>query len=103
MSHDRISKALELLKKFPDNDLARFNLAQAYVDANDFKNAAEHLRPLCTKKPDWMVAHISLGKCLLAVGERAEARKFFEHARQLAIDQHHDGPLEEVTELLKAL
>ena len=103
MSHDRISKALDLLGKFPDNDLSRFNLAQAYVDANDFQKAAEHLRPLCAKKSDWMVAHISLGKCLLAVGEKVEAKKFFEHARQLAIEQHHDGPLEEVTELLKSL
>ena len=33
MSHDRIAKALELWERFPDNDLSRFNLAQAYVDA----------------------------------------------------------------------
>ena len=60
MSNDRIAKARELYEKFPNNDLSRFNLAQAYFDAGDFKNAAEHLRPLCAKKPDWMVAHILL-------------------------------------------
>ena len=54
MTPDRIGKALELLKNFPDNDLARVNLAQAYVDANDFKNAAEHLQPLCLTKSDWV-------------------------------------------------
>lgn len=100
MSHDRIAKALDLLEKFPDNDLARFSLAQAYFDANDFKNAAGHLRALCAEKPDWMVVHILLGKCSLATGERDEAKKLIEHAHQLAIAQHHDGPREELEELL---
>jgi predicted Zn-dependent protease len=103
MSNDRIAKALDLWKKFPDNDLSRYNLAQAYFDAGDFNNAAEHLRPLCAKKPDWMVVHILLGKCLLHTGQQAEARKSLEHARQLAGAQHHEGPLEELTELLKSL
>ncbi len=103
MSHDRIAKALELLKRFPDNELPRFNLAQAYFDAHDYQNAAEHLRALCAKKPDWMVVHILLGKCLVAEGESAEGKRILEHARQLAIAQHHDGPCEELTELLKSL
>jgi predicted Zn-dependent protease len=103
VSHDRIAKALELWKKFPDNDLARYNLAQAYFDAGNFNNAAEHFRPLCAKKPDWMVVHILLGKCLLATGNSSEARPVLEHARHLAQVQHHEGPLEELTELLRAL
>jgi len=103
MSSDRVAKAQKLYEKFPDNDLSRFNLAQAYFDAGDYTNAAEHLRPLYAKKPDWMVVHILLGKCLLAAGEPAQAKPILEHALQLAIAQHHDGPREELTELLKVL
>ncbi len=103
MTTDRISKALELWQKFPDNDLARFSLAQAYFDANDFTNAAEHLRALCAKKSDWMVVHILLGKCGLTEGKRDKAKELFEHARRLAVEQHHDGPREELEELLKTL
>ena len=103
MGNDRINKALELWKKFPDNDLSRFNLSQAYFDAADFANAIEHLRALCAKKPDWMVVHIQLGKSLLAVGETQSARPILEHALQLAIAQHHDTPREELEELLKTL
>ena len=103
MSNDRIAKALELLQKFPDNDLSRFNLAQAYFDAGDFTNAAEHLRSLCAKKPDWMVVHVLLGKCLLAAGEPAEAKRILEHALRLAVAQHHDGPREELEDLLHAM
>lgn len=103
MGNDRIAKALELWKKFPGNDLARYNLAQAYFDTGDFTNAAEHLRPLCAKKPDWMVVHILLGKCLLATGNSGQAKPILEHALQLAIAQHHDSPREELTDLLKTL
>ena len=103
MSHDRIDKALELWQRFPDNDLSRFNLAHAYVDANDYASAVEHLRALCAKKPEWMVAHIQLGKSLIALGHSAEARPILEHALELAIAQHHDSPREELTELLKTL
>lgn len=100
MSHDRIAQAQALLEKFPGNDLARYSLAQALFDAGDYAGAAEHLRPLCAKKPDWMVVHILLGKCL---GRTPEAKMILEHARQLAIAQHHDGPREELEELLKTL
>ena len=103
MGNDRIAKALELWKKFPDNDLSRYNLAQTYFDAGDYIHAAGHLRPLCTKKPDWMVVHILLGKCLLNAGQREEAKKILESALQLAIEQHHDGPREDVAEFLKTL
>ena len=103
MSHDRIAQARELWQRFPDNDLSRFNLAQAYVDAKDYASAIEHLRALCDKKPDWMVVHIQLGKSLLAVGESRRAKPILEHALQLAITQHHDGPREELEELLKTL
>jgi|SRR5579871_2936863 len=103
MSSDRITKALELWQRFPDNDLSRFNLAQAYCDANDFPNAIEHLRALCAKKPDWMVAHIQLGKALITLGRPAEAKPILEHALDLAVAQHHDSPREELTELLHTL
>jgi len=103
MSNDRIAKALELWQRFPDNDLSRFNLAQSYFDATDYAHAIEHLRALCDKKPDWMVVHIQLGKSLIATGRAAEARPFLEHALRLAIAQHHDGPCDELTDLLRTL
>jgi predicted Zn-dependent protease len=103
MKTDRITKALELHQRFPDNDLSRFNLTQAYFDSGDYANAIEHLRALCAKKPDWMVVHIQLGKALLAVGEAQTAKPILEHALQLAVAQHHDTPREELEELLKTL
>jgi predicted Zn-dependent protease len=103
MSDERMLRARELLEKFPDNDLARFNLAQALFDAGQHGPAAEQLGLLCGKRPDWMVAHILLGKCRLVLGEATEARRLLEHAHRLAVQQHHDGPREELEQLLKTL
>jgi Flp pilus assembly protein TadD len=103
MANDRISKALELFQRFPENDLSRYNLAQACFDAGDYAQAVPHLRELCAKKNDWMVVHILLGKCLLQTGYVAEAKDTFGRALRLAIEQHHDGPREELEELLRAL
>jgi predicted negative regulator of RcsB-dependent stress response len=103
MSNDRIAHARELYEKFFGNDLSRFNLAQAYCDAGDFAGALEHLQALAGKKRDWMVVQILLGKTLIALDRSAEAKPVFERALQLAIAQHHDGPREELQELLATL
>ncbi len=103
MGNDRIDKARELYEKFPSNDLSRFNLAQAYCDAGDFVGALEHLQALAGKKQAWMVVQILLGKTLIALHRTAEAKPVLEDALQLAIAQHHDGPREELAELLRTL
>jgi len=103
MGNDRIAKARELYERFPGNDLSRFNLAQAYCDVGDFAGALEHLQALADKKRDWMVVQIQLGKTLIALHRTAEAKPILEAALHLAITQHHDGPREELTDLLKTL
>jgi predicted Zn-dependent protease len=103
MGNDRIANARELYEKFPGNDLSRFNLAQAYCDAGDFAGALEHLQALAGKKRDWMVVQILLGKALIALDRTEDAKPIVEAALQLAITQHHDGPRDELTELLKTL
>lgn len=103
MSTDRIQKARDLFEKFPTNDLSRYSLAQALFDAGQYAEATEHLQALCTKKSDWMVVHILLGKCRLHTGPPADAKKLFEHALRLAHAQHHDGPREELEALLRGL
>lgn len=103
MSNDRIAQARALFEKFPGNDLARYNLAQAYCDAGEFAPAVDHLRALCANKSDWMVAHILLGKSLLQTGPVEEAKHILRHALQLAIAQHHDSPREELEQLLSGL
>ena len=103
MADDVIAKYRAMLAGNPANNLARFSLAKALFDAVRFDEAAKEFRACIDKNPDWMFPTILLGRCQIQLGDKASARKTLEQARQLAIDQHHDGPLEEVTGLLATL
>jgi tetratricopeptide (TPR) repeat protein len=98
--NDAIARYQKLLEQYPDNELARFSLGKAWFDLGQFASAKEQFALALARKPDWMVAQILVGKCELALGDRTSARTAFERARQLALDQNHEGPLEEMNQLL---
>ena len=83
--------------------MVRFSLAKALFDRGDFAEAIPHFRAALEKRADWMVVTILLGRCQLALGDKVAARESFERARQLAIEQHHEGPLAELDQLLSEL
>lgn len=84
----------------PTNILFRFSLGQALFEEGNFPEAADHLSLCVEKRPDWMVAEILLGKALLAERKTEQARHHLNHALQLAREQNHEGPEEELTRLL---
>jgi tetratricopeptide (TPR) repeat protein len=100
---DPLARAEALVARYPKNELARFSLGKAYFDRGEFEIAKSHLEQALAVKPDWMVVQILIGKCDLALGRNGEAKKAFARARQLAIDQHHEGPLAEMDAALAEL
>lgn len=100
---EAIARYTKLLEQYPENELARFSLGKAYFDSQQFAPAKEHFALALARKPDWMAVQILIGKCELALQNCAAAKAAFERARQLAIDQQHDGPLAEVEQLLAEL
>ena len=100
---DPLSRQRELVAQHPQNELARYSLGRALFDRGEFTEAREHLRLALAKKPDWMVVEILLGKCDLELGDRTAALAAFVRARDLAIAQHHEGPLAEMELLLSEL
>ena len=98
--NETITRCQKLLEQFPNNEMARFSLGKAYFDSGQFAQAMEQLEIALAHKRDWMVVQILIGKCNLALGNRDSAKAAFERARQLAIEQEHDGPLSEVEQLL---
>ena len=103
MPEDSIAKYAAMLAMNSNNELARFSLGHALYDAGRYAEAAETFRVCIQRKPDWMVSTILLGRSQLQLGDKSAARETLEKARQLAIDQHHDGPLEEINGLLASL
>ena len=102
MSND-IAKYQQLLEQYPNNELAWFSLGKAYFQAGQWVEAKAQFQLALARKPDWMAVQILVGKCELALGNRPAAKTAFERARQLAIEQNHEGPRAEVEELLSEL
>lgn len=92
-----------LVAKQPDNELFRFSLAQALLNEGRQVDALEHLVLCAKKKTDWMMPRILLGKTLLTLGRRDEARPWLEEALRLAIDQNHEDPAAELGALLEGM
>lgn len=101
--NEAVTRCQKLLDEYPDNELARFSLGKAWFDAGQFAAARAQFALALARKPAWMVVQILLGKCELALGDKAAAKTAFERARQLAIEQDHKGPLEEMNQMLVQL
>ncbi|WP_414664370.1 molecular chaperone DnaJ [Horticoccus sp. 23ND18S-11] len=99
----RVEQFQTLVARQPANELFRFSLAQALVSESRGEEAVPQFAFCIAKKPDWMMAHILLGKLQLQLGRRAEARREFEAALRLAVDQHHEDPERELRALLADL
>jgi len=87
----------------PENEMFRFSLAQALVAEGRNEEAVPHYRMCVDRKPDWMMARILLGKLLLQLGRRAEARTLLEEALKLAVEQQHEDPERELRAILGEL
>ena len=100
---DPLARQRQMAAQFPDNELARFSLGRALFDRAEYAEARQHLAAALARKPDWMAVQILVGKCDLELGDPAAARAAFERARDLAVAQHHEGPLAEMETLLDDL
>ena len=101
--NELVTRYEKMVEQFPQNELARFSLGKALFDVGKFQRAKEHLESALAKKPDWMVVQILIGKCELALGNKAGAKAAFESALKLAIEQHHEGPQAEMEQALAEL
>ena len=87
----------------PDNEKFRFSLAQALLTEGRTVEAIQHLTLCAEKKPEWMLPRILLGKALLTLGRRPEAKSWLEAALRLALAQDHEDPARELSALLAEL
>jgi tetratricopeptide (TPR) repeat protein len=87
----------------PENKLHQFALAGAYLQATDYA-AGEQAYGRCLElDPQWMMAAIKRGRCLVELGRTEEARAALELGAELAQAQNHDEPFEEIRELMDQL
>jgi predicted Zn-dependent protease len=96
----RAERFAALVAQQPDNELFHFSLAQALVAENRAGEALTHFQFCVDRKADWMMPRILLGKALLQLGRKPDAKPLFEDALRLAIEQHHEDPERELRALL---
>ena len=87
----------------PDNEMFRFSYGEALFEEENYQECLEHLEFCVSKKPDWMIPHILLGKAYIALDRKSDAISHLEKALILARDQHHEDPETEVVGLLEDL
>jgi predicted Zn-dependent protease len=100
---DSLERHRRLVGQHPDNELARFSLGRALFDLGQFAEAREQFARALERRSDWMAVQILMAKCDLELGQRESAIAGLERARDLALAQHHEGPLAEVEGLLADL
>jgi predicted Zn-dependent protease len=103
MATDRIERFRALSEKEPANPLHAFALAQALLAAGEHAPAEAAFAHCLQLKPDWMVAAIKRGRCLIELRRWDEARASLELAGDLAQKQGHDEPWAEIRELMAQL
>src|SRR4051812_32903460 len=99
----RVEQFAAAVERQPNNELFRFSLAQALVADGRCAEAVRQFRFCTAAKADWMMPRILLGKALLQLGQRTEARPVLEEALHLAVAQHHEDPERELRALLADL
>ena len=99
----RVERFAALVAQQPENELFRFSLAQALVDAGQESDAVPHYEICVARKADWMMPRILLGKLFLRLGRQADAQPLLQAALGLAVAQQHDDPERELRALLAGL
>lgn len=103
MNEAKIARFSALVEQAPTDELARFTLSRALFEAGRLGEARQHFEATLALKPDWMMAHILLGRCLVELDDLDAARNALRRARDLAVQQGHGDPLAEIDELLEEI
>ena len=90
-----ISKYEALLRLRPKDELIKFSLGKALLDAGRVGEAEFQLRAALEMKPDWMIVTMLLAKIAGQKNDKAAAKALWAKGLELAIAQDHEGPEEE--------
>ena len=91
-TNKRIARFSAMKTQFPDSEMPRWSLATTYEDAERYDEAIDEFKALVALKPDYCVAFLHLGSCLIEQERYDEAIAALGSARDLAVAQGHEEP-----------
>ena len=96
METSRADMFRKLLERDPENPMVLYSLGNELFKEKKYAEAREYLDWAVRNKPDYSVAHRTLGRALYELGEDAEARRVFAEGREVA---QKNGDLQTVKEI----
>jgi predicted Zn-dependent protease len=96
METSRTDMFRKLLERDPENPMVLYSLGNELFKEEKYSEAREYLSRAVRNKPDYSVAHRTLGRTLYELGEDAEARRVFAEGREVA---ERNGDLQTVKEM----
>ena len=96
METSRVDMFRKLLERDPENPMVLYSLGNELFKEEKYSEAREYLSRAVRNKPDYSVAHRTLGRTLYELGEDAEARRVFAEGREVA---EGNGDLQTVKEI----
>jgi len=101
MSDPRIERFRKLKDQFPDNEMPRWSLATCLEELGSYGEAIDEFQELVALKPDYCVAWLHMGSCMMEEDRLEEALQALEECRRLALDQGHMAPRQEAEMLME--
>ena len=101
MSDPKIERFRQLKVQFPKNEMPRWSLATCLEEQGAYGEAIEEFRELVALKPDYCVAWLHMGSCLIEEDRLPEALEALDECRRLALDQGHMAPRQEAEMLME--
>jgi Flp pilus assembly protein TadD len=100
---DRIGQLRQFVAASPDDPFPRYALALELKGKGDASSAADELRELLRRKPDYLAAYLQLGMILETLDRHEEARDAFVRGQDVARRQGNTHTLSELTQALENL
>ncbi len=96
MGTSRADMFRKLLERDSENPMVLYSLGNELFKEENYFEAREYLSRAVRNKPDYSVAHRTLGRTLYELGEEVEARRVFAEGREVA---ERNGDLQTVKEI----
>jgi Fe-S cluster biosynthesis and repair protein YggX len=103
VDQERISRFKNMVEQDPNNELAHFSLARAYMDGDLWTDAVPELQKTLTLKRDFSKAYVLLGTCQKELGQRDLAVSTLTQGYRIAQERGDLMPRNEMGGLLKEL
>lgn len=82
---EKIAQFEEVVALFPDDPVARFGLASAYLEAGRAEEAVREFGETLRLKPDYTAAHRGFGRALEKAHRLEEARAAYQRGIEVAL------------------